>query len=221
MTVLYKKRKDEYYCMKTENKTKKGKNKAFKAITGLLALAVLTTTVIGATMAYYTVTKTVSGEAGVARSDIKIKVNDSVFSSVYSQDSGAITGLSAVIGNTDTDVVAPGTTKSFEYSYEGVSEVLMQGTFDSVFELNDKWKDADGNFYCPLIISIHTKPATGGPDKEQDITVNGLNYQSAEEFKQAVLGQIKFADYIPSNVVWLLQRMIDKVLQFHVHSFYQ
>ena len=76
-------------------------------------------------------------------------------------------------------VVAPGTSgEMVRMAISGTPEVAVNVQYAATLNLNDKWKDKEGNFYCPLRITIATS--------EGNEHYYGLDYTNATLFAQAV-----------------------------------
>ena len=76
-------------------------------------------------------------------------------------------------------VVAPGTSgEMVRMAISGTPEVAVNVQYAATLTLNDNWKDKNGNFYCPLRITIATS--------EGNEHYYGLDYTSATLFAQAV-----------------------------------
>lgn len=180
------------------------KNKKISTIlTSLLALSVLTTTIVGGTLAYYTHNQSFNGNARVAQAHVNITKDGTIFNNIYGIDDSTATskGLCAVIS--DDDIVAPGTNGSFSFDFQGATEVMLMAEYESVFNLNSNWHDAEGNYYCPLEITISTK-SVNNPSDVHTTTISGNSYDSVEAFKSAVLAGITYSEYIPAGMSFII-----------------
>lgn len=151
----------------------KKKNVLMRSAGLLLALVLVTSCFVGSTFAKYTVSKSGFDTARVAKFGVNIEANGTMFAREY--DEG--TAVKSVI-STDK-VVAPGTSgEMVRMAISGTPEVAVNVQYAATLTLNDKWKDKEGNFYCPLRITIATS--------EGNEHYYGLDYTNATLFAQAV-----------------------------------
>lgn len=107
------------------------KNRFIKLASGLLVLCLMTTCVIGATLAKYTTAKDTQDSARVAKWGVRITAaTSSAFATEYAkQDTGYAGTLSVKSSSTDK-VVAPGTSGSAtQFSISGTPEVAVRLSF--------------------------------------------------------------------------------------------
>ena len=107
------------------------KNRFIKLASGLLVLCLMTTCVIGATLAKYTTAKDTQDSARVAKWGVRISAaTDSAFATQYAkQDTGYVGALSVQSSSTDK-VVAPGTSGSAaQFRISGTPEVAVRLSF--------------------------------------------------------------------------------------------
>lgn len=107
------------------------KNRFIKLASGLLVLCLMTTCVIGATLAKYTTAKDTQDSARVAKWGVRISAaTSSAFATEYAkQDTGYAGTLSVQSSSTDK-VVAPGTSGSAtQFSISGTPEVAVRLSF--------------------------------------------------------------------------------------------
>lgn len=151
----------------------KKKNVLMRSAGLLLALVLVTSCFVGSTFAKYTVSESGFDTARVAKFGVNIVANGTMFARAYD----ASTTVKSVI-STDK-VVAPGTSgEMVRMAISGTPEVAVNVQYAATLTLNDKWQDKDGNFYCPLRITIATS--------EGNEHYYGLDYTSATLFTQAV-----------------------------------
>lgn len=151
----------------------KKKNVLMRSAGLLLALVLVTSCFVGSTLAKYTVGGRGDDTARVAKFGVTITANGATFAREY--DEG--TAVKSVI-STDK-VVAPGTSgEMVRMAISGTPEVAVNVQYAATLTLNDKWKDKEGNFYCPLRITIATS--------EGNEHYYGLDYTNATLFAQAV-----------------------------------
>ena len=108
------------------------KNRFIKLASGLLVLCLMTTCVIGATLAKYTTAGSGADTARVAKWGVRITaVANSAFATQYSkQDTGYTGALSVESSSLSEKVVAPGTNGSAaQFSISGTPEVAVRLSF--------------------------------------------------------------------------------------------
>lgn len=157
------------------------KSKTLKLATGLLILCLITTCVIGTTLAKYTTGGNASDTARVAKWGVSVNMNaDPLFKNEYSKTDNAYSGsLSVKSSSTGTNIVAPGTNSeqvngSAIFSISGTPEVATRITLN-MSDVQDvvlkagTYKDptaANGTFtlasdYCPVVFTLkQTFPGT-------------------------------------------------------------
>lgn len=109
---------------RTENRSRRSKSIIVAAI--ILMLCLITTCVVGTTLAKYTTSGTGKDEARVAKWGVNITINgDKLFNNTYENPSA-----SAVTVKATSDVVAPGTSGSTTFSIEGKPEVSLKIKID-------------------------------------------------------------------------------------------
>lgn len=167
------------------------KSKTLKLATGLLILCLITTCVIGTTLAKYTTGGTTQDTARVAKWGVSVNMEaDSLFNNEYSKTDTAYSGsLSVQSSSTGTNVVAPGTSSeqangSAVFSISGTPEVAarikidMSNVQDVVLKAGT-YKDptaASGTFtlandYCPVVFTL--KQTFPGTDRTAVTLVTG------------------------------------------------
>lgn len=107
------------------------KNRFIKLASGLLVLCLMTTCVIGATLAKYTTAKDTQDSARVAKWGVRISAAaNSVFDTKYNTDDAGYAGTLSVQSSTTENVVAPGTTgNAAQFSITGTPEVAVRLSF--------------------------------------------------------------------------------------------
>lgn len=159
----------------------------------LLALVLVTSCFVGGTFAKYVTYGGGQEHARVAKFGVKVDAAGDVFATEYDakdpkvQDyNGQVIAKSVISSDGKTKLVAPGTAKdgALTVSVSGTPEVAVKVeyvahvTFNESLTEPDNWKDKDGNYYCPLIITVN------------GTAYSGLNYTSADEFKKDIEGAI-------------------------------
>lgn len=154
------------------------KNKFMKLASGLLVLCLMTTCVIGATLAKYVTADTKTDQARVAKWGVRVEGTADTFKETYAKDDTGVT-LDANTVVSTADVVAPGTKGSMAaFTITGTPEVAVNVAFTGVLELGDKWVVSGSAYYCPLEIKVG------------DTTFKGTDYTSADLFEEAVENKI-------------------------------
>lgn len=164
------------------------KNTMMRVASALLVAVLMTTCAISGTFAKYITTDTGSDSARVAKWGVTVEVEadaDDVlgsFAKVYANDGDQEKDKNdAVITNTveaTTNVVAPGTKGDLLKGAEitGTPEVAVNVETVAILRLTG-W-EVDGAYYCPLTITV------------DDTAYNGMDYDSADKFVEAVLGAL-------------------------------
>lgn len=109
------------------------KNKFMKLASGLLVLCLMTTCVIGATLAKYTTANTTTDQARVAKWGVKVSADTpATFNTQYNKtESGAGVPALTVVSSDSKKVVAPGTSgDAAAFSITGKPEVAVRITFE-------------------------------------------------------------------------------------------
>ena len=175
-------------------KTKKT-GKTMRVAGLLLALVLVTSCFVGGTFAKYVTSGGGTDEARVAKFGVKVTATGDVFAEEYDAKDPKVDGYDgkviakSVISSDKTKhekVVAPGTAKenALTVSVTGTPEVAVKVeyvahvTFNESLTEPDNWKDKDGHYYCPLVITVN------------GTAYKGLDYASATEFEDAVEGAI-------------------------------
>lgn len=182
------------------------KNTMMRIASVLLVAVLLSTCTISGTFAKYVTEGTGTDSARVAKFGVVVTGDSDIFDANYT---GSETGWeSKLTVNADTNVVAPGTTKTMaNVGITGQPEVAVRISNVAVFEIGDNWKvDADNNdvqsgaayvrdtFYCPIVVTV--VDAAGTTHK-----LDGLTYENEEAFETAVENAVKNAsvEYGPNT----------------------
>lgn len=161
-------------------------NKTIKFAILLLALALLTSYVVGGTFAKYVTSREGTDTARVAKFGVTISAEGATFAKQYAKDESAYTETNTVV-STDK-VVAPGTKGNLATAtISGTPEVAVR--VSQVAELTlEGWKDSSDGYYCPIEIKVG------------ETTLKGTSYTSISEFKTAVEEAIKeYTDDYPAG----------------------
>ena len=149
----------------------------------LLALVLVTSCFVGGTFAKYTTGAAGTDNARVAKFGVTVTGSSDMFDTTYKTDDTSVTAIanSVVAFNGKDNLVAPGTKKTdcLTASVKGKPEVAVDVQYAGLMTLTGKWQsDDNGTYYCPLIITVNgTK-------------FNGMDYNSAKEFADAVTAAI-------------------------------
>lgn len=168
------------------------KNRMMRLASALLILTLLTTCMISGTFAKYTTQATGEDTARVAKWGVTVTANGSTFATEYNIDDETVSGTitnsvvaATPVGGTQDKLVAPGTEGEMtKMTLSGTPEVAVKVSYAGSFDISGDWIDKDGNFYCPLIITISKADGTT-VEVKQDTTI-----ASAELFEQAVNNEI-------------------------------
>lgn len=136
------------------------KNKRMRLAFGLLAATFLSTSMISGTFAKYVTSAGASDVARVAKFGVTITANGTSFAKTYPTGAKNTTiGTNSVISS--ENVIAPGTDGEMaRMKLAGKPEVAVKVSYAGAFVLNDMWKDKNGDFYCPLVITVKSIDGT-------------------------------------------------------------
>ena len=167
-------------------KTKKT-GKTMRVAGLLLALVLVTSCFVGGTFAKYVTSGGGQDHARVAKFGVTVTAAGDVFAKEYDakdstvQDYNGDVIAKSVISSNEDKLVAPGTKmdNALTVSVTGKPEVAVEVTYEAHVTLAEnlkesQWKDKDGNYYCPLIITVNGTP------------YKGTDYTSADDFAKAV-----------------------------------
>lgn len=175
------------------------KNWTMRVGVTLLALTLITSCFVGGTFAKYTTSGNGSDTARVAKFGVTVTATGNTFATEYKSGQPGYENVSVVKSGTTDKVVAPGTYGQMTgIKLTGTPEVAVRVSCEATkFDLGENWKDAEGNYYCPLIIHVRE-----GKTEGVDTTVlYGTNYESVEAFETAVKDAIAeySVDYAPGT----------------------
>lgn len=157
----------------------------------LLALVLVTSCFVGGTFAKYVTSDTGSDSARVAKFGVEITANGATFAKEYATDDKSVSGTIAksVVSSDGSKLVAPGTKGNMvSMTLTGTPEVAVRVQYTATLTLNDKWKDADDNFYCPLQFKI---PAYSAEDHDWvNVVVDGTKFKDAQALSREVESKI-------------------------------
>lgn len=161
------------------------KTKLMRAALLLLVLTLVTSCFVGGTFAKYTTSAEGSDTARVAKWGVIVTANGGTFANTYVTDTENVVGAianSVVSADADGDgdadkVVAPGTKGNMVgMTITGKPEVAVSVNYVADFKV-ENWT-VDGNFYCPLQITVGST------------TIDGTTFTDKAKFKDAVEREI-------------------------------
>ena len=133
------------------------KNRAMRIAALLLVLTMMTSCFVGGTFAKYVTAGTTNAQtAKVAKWDVVITPNGTLFSKTYAtDDTSTYTGANSVETTETWNVIAPGTTKTMtDIVLAGAPEVAYKVTYTAELTLTN-WLAKDGVAeYCPIIFTV-------------------------------------------------------------------
>lgn len=133
---------------------------------------------VGGTFAKYTSSGSADDKATVAKWGVAVTGTADTFKETYAKNDDSFTLAANTVVSTG-DVVAPGTSGSMAaFTITGTPEVAVNVKFEGTLELGGNWKDAGGNYYCPIEITVGTT------------TFKGTDYGSADAFESDVNAKI-------------------------------
>ena len=171
------------------------KNKMMRIASVLLVAVLLSTCAISGTFAKYVTTDQGSDSARVAKWGVVIEADSfGMFEADYKTDDDTATftgdySVSSATGDRD-DLLAPGTKGAFaDIKITGTPEVAVDVSIVATVTVSENWKNAEGKFYCPIVVTVGTEK------------ISGLNYASATAFASAIKKEIddKSAQYAPNT----------------------
>lgn len=183
----------------------KKKNVLMRSAGLLLVLVLVTSCFVGSTFAKYVTSGGGTDEARVAKFGVKVTASSDMFAQEYATDDQGVVGTisesvvsAANPGEQKRDkLVAPGTKKNdaLTVSVTGTPEVAVEVKYEAHVTFSadhnnaeGNWKDANKNYYCPLVITVN------------GTRFNGLDYESTTDFKNAIEAAINgLTEKYPAN----------------------
>ena len=155
------------------------KNVMMRLASFLLVAVLISTSAISGTYAKYVTEGTGTDSARVAKWGVTVDAKGTTFAQVYAKNDTTFAEANSVI-STDK-VVAPGTKGDMvSMTLAGTPEVAVRVSYTGKFDISDNWVDGEGNFYCPLVITIKNGVEATGTK------FDGQAYNSASEFETSV-----------------------------------
>ena len=139
-------------------------NKIMRIASCLLIAVVLSTCAISGTFAKYVTSGSAEDVARVAKWGVTVTGQSGAFGKYYKDTKlDANSAECTVASSTDDNVLAPGTNGTFAaYSVTGTPEVDVTVTYAATVSLTGNWEDADGNYYCPIVVTVNGTNVTAG-----------------------------------------------------------
>ena len=165
--------------MTTKMTTKK--NYTLRAAAVLLALVLITSSLVGGTFAKYVISGSGTDAARVAKFGVNMAAAGTLFAKEYAADDAGVVGTIAksVVSSTADNLVAPGTKgKMTGVTLSGSPEVAVKVSYTPTVVKLEKWQDAGGIFYCPLVFTIKQNGSTD--------YLFGTDYTSATDLETAI-----------------------------------
>ena len=182
------------------------KNRFIKLASGLLVLCLLTTCVIGATLAKYTTAGSGADTARVAKWGVTVSASGSLFGKAYASNSAGANANEIVASSTnttvssDSNVVAPGTknTTGLNFTVSGTPEVAYSLTIEENTPATDIYLKA-GTYGYMVAVSLSSGADLTGLYLESDgtYTKQTTGTYSSGTYYQLVEVATASADYYP------------------------
>ena len=170
------------------------KNRMMRVASALLVVVLLTTCAISGTFAKYVTNGTATASARVAEFGVSVTgSSDTMFAKAYNGTGYTVAGgaTKTITVEAETYVVAPGTNGTLAaFGVKGSPEVAVEVTYDNVVvEIGNNWVDKNGDFYCPIAVTVNT------------VVFCGLDYEDADEFESDIEEAIQKAakNYAPNT----------------------
>ena len=180
------------------------KNRFIKLASGLLVLCLMTTCVIGATLAKYTTAGSGADTARVAKWGVTVSASGSLFGKAYASNSAGANANEIVASSTnvssDSNVVAPGTknTTGLNFTVSGTPEVAYSLTVAANTPATDIYLKA-GTYGYMVAVTLNNGDNLTGLYLESDgtYTKQTSGEYSSGTYYQLVEVATASADYYP------------------------
>lgn len=138
------------------------KNKMMRLASCLLVAVLLTTCAVSGTFAKYVTSGSAEDSARVAKFGVKVTGTGNMFAETYTKTDAKFTVAEDSVVSTER-VVAPGTSGSLGgFAITGTPEVAVRVSYTAdTVDFGDKWVDKDGNYYCPIEITVGSTTLKG------------------------------------------------------------
>ena len=174
------------------------KNWTLRAAVLMLALVLITSCFVGGTFAKYVTSGSGNDSARVAKFGVTVTANGDVFAKEYDTNDQTVVGTIAKSVISTDKVVAPGTTSNGDFvaaTITGTPEVAVRVSYklDAASLQLENWKDADDEFYCPLVFRVK--------NNNGNTVISGMEFQTAEAMKAALVNAVAAytKDYAPGT----------------------
>lgn len=174
------------------------KNWTLRAAVLMLALVLITSCFVGGTFAKYVTSGSGTDSARVAKFGVTVTANGDVFAKEYATDDQTVVGTIAKSVISTDKVVAPGTTSNGDFvaaTITGTPEVAVRVSYklDTATLQLENWKDADDEFYCPLVFRVK--------NNNGNTVISGMEFQTADAMKAALVDAVAAytKDYAPGT----------------------
>ena len=174
------------------------KNWMLRAAVLMLALVLITSCFVGGTFAKYVTSGSGTDSARVAKFGVTVTANGDVFAKEYDTNDQTVVGTIAKSVISTDKVVAPGTTSNGDFvaaTITGTPEVAVRVSYklDAASLQLENWKDADDEFYCPLVFRVK--------NNNGNTVISGMEFQTAEAMKAALVNAVAAytKDYAPGT----------------------
>ena len=174
------------------------KNWTMRAAVLMLALVLITSCFVGGTFAKYVTSNSGNDSARVAKFGVTVTANGDVFAKEYATDDQTVFGTIAKSVISTDKVVAPGTKSNGAFvaaTVTGTPEVAVRVSYklDTATLQLENWKDADDEFYCPLVFRVK--------NNNGNTVISGMEFQTAEAMKAALVNAVAAytKDYAPGT----------------------
>ena len=174
------------------------KNWTLRAAVLMLALVLITSCFVGGTFAKYVTSGSGTDSARVAKFGVTVTANGDVFAKEYDTNDQTVVGTIAKSVISTDKVVAPGTTSNGDFvaaTITGTPEVAVRVSYklDAASLQLENWKDADDEFYCPLVFRVK--------NNNGNTVISGMEFQTAEAMKAALVNAVAAytRDYAPGT----------------------
>lgn len=174
------------------------KNWTLRAAVLMLALVLITSCFVGGTFAKYVTSGSGTDSARVAKFGVTVTANGDVFAKEYATDDQTVVGTIAKSVISTDKVVAPGTTSNGDFvaaTITGTPEVAVRVSYklDTATLQLENWKDADDEFYCPLVFRVK--------NNNGNTVISGMEFQTADAMKAALVNAVAAytKDYAPGT----------------------
>lgn len=174
------------------------KNWTLRAAVLMLALVLITSCFVGGTLAKYVTSGSGTDSARVAKFGVTVTANGDVFAKEYDTNDQTVVGTIAKSVISTDKVVAPGTTSNGDFvaaTITGTPEVAVRVSYklDAASLQLENWKDADDEFYCPLVFRVK--------NNNGNTVISGMEFQTAEAMKAALVNAVAAytKDYAPGT----------------------